>query len=233
MLEMEKIVHSFDHTLPEVVEARTDIAVKNGGAQCQFACGEDSPGLVHYDTASGGLIAKDSDDPTVVAPRKNLTSGSDYGPLHASWTAMPPSKKKLTLPTGRLVEAKTSPSGLTMILLSEKQVMIHPIENSLGMNYKYTKHRYPVTRDLLGFPLLNASGKLRSASVSDEFVLLRGAGQVRLADSCVIGSRFAYLLSTGTLVSALLRRYQDSAVWLRVAVARYFRLPCRHEIMPC
>lgn len=176
----EKIVCPLDHILPEVIDYHTSTLAEKNNVLCQLYSEDNSPGLIRRNTDSGPLIARDDEGPIVVAARTNILLENGYGLPHAPWMATPLTKKKMTMPSGKLVEAKISPSGLTMMLLSEKQVAIHPIDNAIGIAYQHPRSRYPLTRNIEDLPLINGSGKVRSGNISDEFVLLRGAGQVRV-----------------------------------------------------
>lgn len=94
---------------------------------------------------------------------------------------MPTARQKVKMPSGKFIQASFSPSGMTMVLLSERQVIVHPIGEIFGSPNLKPRDRYQLVRSIDDLSVAHGTGKLRSVSASDDFILFRSAGQVRFS----------------------------------------------------
>ncbi len=84
---------------------------------------------------------------------------------------MPTARQKVKMPSGKLIQASFSPSGMTMVLLSERQVIVHPIGEIFGSPNLKPRDRYQLVRSIDDLSVAHGTGKLRSVSASDGFIL--------------------------------------------------------------
>lgn len=141
-----------------------------------------SPIEIRRNTTSGELIARDTETLEAnVASRAESAPELAYRALRTSWIALPTTRQNVEIPLGKFIQASFSPSGMTMVLLSERQVIVHPIGDIFGLPISKPRGRYQLVRSTEDLGVVHGKGKLRSVSASDDFILFRSAGQVRFS----------------------------------------------------
>lgn len=137
---------------------------------------------IRRNTTSGELNARDTETLAAnVASRAESAPELAYRALRTSWIPMPTARQKVKMPSGKFIQASFSPSGMTMVLLSERQVIVHPIGEIFGSPNLKPRDRYQLVRSIDDLSVAHGTGKLRSVSASDDFILFRSAGQVRFS----------------------------------------------------
>ena len=144
-----------------------------------------SHGSSRRNTEPGGLITSDSEALTAASVASRAESAPEIGirPLRNSWVLTKLKKSNLTMPSGKFIQAAFSATGLTLVLLSAKQVVVHPLDVIPQTKSTSSISRYQLVKPLGELILARNTGNIRSVSVADDFVLFRGAGQVTSRNS--------------------------------------------------
>ena len=175
----DKIGASCDEGLPEVTNRLHSRALGKRKSKHPSQLDDSLYGLIRCSTVSGAFIVQETEDPIPLATRANSTSDIPDEPFFTPWEVAPTVTRKLTMPCGKFIQAKFSASGLTLMLLSDEQIPVHPMETSTAIGYNSPSPREPLMRNIKDFKQIGGSGKIRSVSISDHYILLRDVGEVR------------------------------------------------------
>lgn len=70
---------------------------------------------------------------------------------------------------------------MTMVLLFERQVIVHLIADIFGTQIPKSRGRNQLVRNTEDLSVVRGKAKLRFVSASDDFILVRSAGQMRFS----------------------------------------------------
>ena len=148
------------------------------GNQAQDGLGDS--GLIRRHTISEGIIAKDPEESDLIlSTRAESAPNIGSGAVRTSWISKPTFRNKLAMPPGKFIQAAFSPSGKTIALLSDKQLIVQPLEEILEAQSPNLRIRHQLTKSTSALRLAYGIEKLLSVDLNDEFILLRGVGQVK------------------------------------------------------
>lgn len=121
-------------TFPQVSRSRRKLACSSAKRLPLF-CEPQKEVVNTYElrrnTAFTGLIAGDTEGLAGIAASR-AKRAPDSAPL---WVLMPSIRKKMEIFLGKFIRTVFSPSGNTLIILSEKKVVVHPLDEMLGIRH--------------------------------------------------------------------------------------------------
>ncbi|KAL8788188.1 MAG: hypothetical protein Q9213_001827 [Squamulea squamosa] len=174
----EKIVSSCDESLPEVASHLHGEVAGSSKLEYQSKLHKDFPGLIRCHTVEEALVVRETEDPIAITPRANSTSEFADESCFTAWEATSTTSTRITMPAGKFIQASFSASGLTLMLLSDREIIIYSMENSDAIIPGFLRARQSLVRNYKDLNRLDSLGKVRSVSVNDSYILLREDGKV-------------------------------------------------------